>query len=178
MFPADENADFYSIGAAIALSVAILGAISNILTAKLGNEVATAIKLFYVGVFGFIMAGAAQFLDETDRFFSSDITNISSLEWTYHIGISISGIIGFFLGFKSLQMIPPATVSTLRSTEIIVACVINVILTRTIPEPFQIIGSSLVFLAVLSLIFEEQLSKSIVKLFFPKCNNNNNNSKA
>ena len=69
-------------------------------------------------------------------------------------------------------MIPPATVSTLRSTEIIVACVINVNLTRTIPEPFQIIGSSLVFLAVLSLIFEEQLSKSIVNLFCSKYNTN------
>ena len=34
MFPADESADSYSIGAAIALSVAILGAVSNILTAK------------------------------------------------------------------------------------------------------------------------------------------------
>ena len=58
---------------------------------QLGNEVATATKLFYVGVFGFIMAGAAQFLDETDRFFTSDIRNITVLEWAYHVGISISG---------------------------------------------------------------------------------------
>ena len=58
---------------------------------QLGDEVATATKLFYVGVFGFIMAGAAQFLDDTDRFFSSNITNITILEWAYHVGISISG---------------------------------------------------------------------------------------
>ena len=58
---------------------------------QLGNEVPTATKLFYVGVFGFIMAGAAQFLDETDRFFTPNITNITILEWAYHVGISISG---------------------------------------------------------------------------------------
>ena len=58
---------------------------------QLGNEVATATKLFYVGVFGFLMAGAAQFLDETDRFFTSNITKITVLEWAYHVGISISG---------------------------------------------------------------------------------------
>ena len=45
LFPADENADFYSIGAAIALSVAILGAISNILTAKVRYLWIVSVKL-------------------------------------------------------------------------------------------------------------------------------------
>ena len=51
----------------------------------------TAAKLLYVGVFGFIMSGIVPFLDESDRFFSSHIIDISVLEWVYHVGISISG---------------------------------------------------------------------------------------
>ena len=58
---------------------------------QLGDEVTTAAKLLYVGVFGFIMSGIVPFLDETDRFFSSNIIDISVLEWVYHVGISISG---------------------------------------------------------------------------------------
>ena len=56
-------------------------------------------------------------------------------------------------------MIPVATVSVLRTTEIVIAFVANVALTQTVPEYTDIIGSSLVFLAALSLIFEERLSK-------------------
>ena len=51
----------------------------------------TAAKLLYVGVFGFIMSGIVPFIDEKDRFFSSNIIDISVLEWVYHVGISISG---------------------------------------------------------------------------------------
>ena len=66
-------------------------------------------------------------------------------------------------------MIPPATVSTLRTTEIIVACIVNIILTHRMPEPFDIIGSSLVFLAALCLIFEEKLSNFILKTVKSNC---------
>ena len=67
--------------------------------------------------------------------------------------------------YKSLQMIPVATVSVLRTTEIVIAFVANVALTQTVPEYTDIIGSSLVFFAALSLIFEERLSK-----FMPNIN--------
>ena len=70
-------------------------------------------------------------------------------------------------------MIPPATVSTLRTTEIIVAFVVNIILTHSVPEPFEIIGSSFVFMAALCLIFEKQISKFVISFFIPKCINKN-----
>ena len=59
---------------------------------QLGDDVSTTTKLFYIGVFGFIFAGIVQPLDETDRFFSSNIKDISSLEWVYHIGVSFTGL--------------------------------------------------------------------------------------
>ena len=59
---------------------------------QLGDDISTTTKLFYIGVFGFIFAGIVQPLDETDRFFSSNIKDISSLEWVYHIGVSFTGL--------------------------------------------------------------------------------------
>ena len=50
LFPADENADFYSIGAAIALSVAILGAISNILTAKVSYLAIVTLEVHFISI--------------------------------------------------------------------------------------------------------------------------------
>ena len=50
IIPADENADFYSIGAAIALSVAILGAISNILTAKVSYLAIVTLEVNYISL--------------------------------------------------------------------------------------------------------------------------------
>ena len=75
--------------------------------------------------------------------------------------LPITGIVGFFFEYKSLQMIPPATVSVLRTTEIVVAYVVNIILTMTMPEILNIFGSFLVLLAAIALIFEKELDKKV-----------------
>ena len=76
--------------------------------------------------------------------------------------------------YKSLQMIPVATVSVLRTTEIVIAFVANVALTQTVPEYTDIIGSSLVFLSALSLIFEERLSSFMPKIYCRARDDDNN----
>ena len=56
-------------------------------------------------------------------------------------------------------MISPATVAILRTTEIVIAFIANILLTFKVPEYTEILGASCVFLAALSLIFEERVSK-------------------
>ena len=58
---------------------------------QLGHEVSTPLQLLYIGVFGIIVAGLVQFLDEKDRFFSSNISEITAVEWGIYIGIAFSG---------------------------------------------------------------------------------------
>ena len=84
------------------------------------------------------------------------------------------GIIGFFLAYKSLQIIHPATYATVTSTEIVIAFVANMILNNEIAKPMEIIGSSFVFLATLGLIFEKQISTFILSFYSPKQSDNNN----
>ena len=62
-------------------------------------------------------------------------------------------------------MVPPATVSTLRTTEIVVAYVVNILLTDVMPEMLNIFGASLVLLAAISLIFEKEIYKNLSCLF-------------
>ena len=49
------------------------------------------LQLLYIGIFAFIIAGFVEFLDEKDRFFSSDISKITAVEWGIYIGLSFSG---------------------------------------------------------------------------------------
>ena len=58
-------------------------------------------------------------------------------------------------------MVPPSTVSTLRTTEIVVAYVVNILLTNAIPELINILGSFLVLVAAIALIFEKEIDKNV-----------------
>ena len=68
-------------------------------------------------------------------------------------------------------MVPPATVATLRTTEIVVAFVAQILLTNVIPQIIDSIGAALVFFAALSIIFEKHIYNGASKLFCCKCCN-------
>ena len=57
-------------------------------------------------------------------------------------------------------MVPPSIVSTLRTTEIVVAYVMNIILTNSTPEMINSFGSFLVLVTAIVLIFEKEIDKS------------------
>ena len=76
----------------------------------------------------------------------------------YHI----TGILGFVTLFKALVMIPPATASTLRTSQIIVAFVAQVLINNTIPEVIDVLGAAFIFIAAMIVTFEEQISKGFV----------------
>ena len=52
-------------------------------------------------------------------------------------------------------MVAPATVATLRTTEIVVAFVAQILLTSIIPQVIDILGAAFVFFAATALIFEK-----------------------
>ena len=58
-------------------------------------------------------------------------------------------------------MVPPSIVSTLRTTEIVVAYVMNIILTNSMPEIINSFGSFLVLVAAIVLIFEDEIHKRV-----------------
>ena len=62
-------------------------------------------------------------------------------------------------------MIPPATVATLRTTEIVVAFVTQSLLTHKSPEIIDTLGATFVFSAAIALIFEKHIYKGVSRLF-------------
>ena len=65
----------------------------------------------------------------------------------------------------SCQMIPPATVSTLRTTEIVVAFITQSLLTNKSPQIIDTLGATFVIVAAIAIIFETNIQKRLSKIF-------------
>ena len=56
-----------------------------------GKDVPLSVQLFYIGCFGFIVALLCEFIDPNDRFFTSQITEISYKDILTALGIGSIG---------------------------------------------------------------------------------------
>ena len=87
------------------------------------------------------------------------------METFYHV----AGMLGFFLALRSLVMIPPANASTLRTAQIVVAFVAQVVINNTAPEIIDVLGAAFIFLAAVVVTFEIQIYKGFAKCCFCSC---------
>ena len=69
----------------------------------------------------------------------------------------------------ALLMIPPSTASTLRTSQIVVAFVSQVIISNTMPEVIDVLGAVFILLAALTVTFENQVFKGLRKCCFCDC---------
>ena len=60
-------------------------------------------------------------------------------------------------------MIPPSTASTLRTSQIIVAFVAQVLINHNIPEIIDVLGAAFIFLAAMMVTFEDQICTGFKK---------------
>ena len=51
----------------------------------------TSVQLLYIGFGALIVAGLSDFVDEKDRFFSPDISEITAFEWGVCVGVGLMG---------------------------------------------------------------------------------------
>ena len=66
-------------------------------------------------------------------------------------------------------MIPPSTVSTLRTSQIIVAFVAQVLINKNTPAVIDVLGAAFIFLAAIMVTFEEQICKGCAKCCICDC---------
>ena len=71
-------------------------------------------------------------------------------------------------------MIPSGTVATLRTTEIVIAYLANIVISHSIPKLPNIFGAIAILFAAIALIFEEKISEKISSSLFCYKNNKSN----
>ena len=74
-----------------------------------------------------MISGLCQIFDENDRFFTPQITEIVLSTIGICLGVGVIGLFGFFCTTRSLTMIPPSTVATLRTSQIFIAFIAQVL---------------------------------------------------
>ena len=68
-----------------------------------GKDIPLSVELFYIECFGFIVALLCEFIDPNDRFFTSQITEISYKDILTALGIgSIGKVLNLFLNLHML----------------------------------------------------------------------------
>ena len=75
----------------------------------------------------------------------------------------VTGIFGFWLFLKSLLFISPTIVSTLRTSEIVLAFIAQIAITNTVPAAIDVLGAMFIFVAAVILTIENQIVKTMKK---------------
>ena len=96
-------------------------------------------------------------LDPSSCLLSSAILSISVYDWLLLIGLALGGLTAFSLMVKALHLISPSLVSSLRSTELVVAFVVQTVLTGQAPNLWECLGASLVMAGVLLLSMHQKI---------------------
>eukprot|EP00095_Tigriopus_kingsejongensis_P011145 maker-scaffold534_size144770-snap-gene-0.34 protein:Tk11145 transcript:maker-scaffold534_size144770-snap-gene-0.34-mRNA-1 annotation:"solute carrier family 35 member g1-like" len=159
--PMPVDFDLYFLGALLATGCAIVAAANNIVIAKL-DGVKPLVQLLYVGIGAFFVALSCELFDENDRFFTSLITSITVKQALIYVALSLSGMFCYFSMIVALVLqVPPSTVSTLRTLQIIVAFLVQIMVSHTMPGLVDLLGATLVFLCALGITFEDKIALCI-----------------
>ena len=111
----------------------------------------------WVGLCGLMVSIIYSLLDPSSLLLSSGILSMSVYDWLLLIGLALGGLTAFSLMVKALHLISPSLVSSLRSTELVVAFVVQTVLTGQAPNLWQCLGASLVMAGVLLLAMQQNI---------------------
>ena len=154
-----SRSKYYYVGVTAALICMVGSAIFRVLTKTLISNKSTnsfGLLLFYTSlanvVFAFILPSCGG--NQRILFPSIDVAKYEIWQW---VGIFVVPIIGgthWWMRIKAMRLISPTIVSFIRTSEIIIAYVIQLTILETKPYSTSLIGSGLIVIACIGVIFE------------------------
>ena len=158
----DHDSSYY-IGVALAVGCAICGALRNIIVSKKCSRISSTLLLSQCGVAGFLVSIIGCFIDDSMSEGSGEgslillkLRDLSVMDWTVMFMISTVGILSYFSLMEALFSISPTSVSVLRSLEIVLAYICQILFIGLYPDVIGIGGSLLVMASVIGIAIEEK----------------------
>jgi len=146
----------YWVGVAFAIGAVLSGTFHNICV-PLCREIESTVLVLYVGLVAiFISAVAAQF-DPAACLATGKITEVSPEMWAILFGLAVSGMLAYVFLTRSLQLISPTLVSSLRGLEIIFAYVVESLIILSPPSLLSASGGLLVVCGVFAISLEDDI---------------------
>ena len=155
-----SNSTEYYIGAILGISTAFVDGLVNI-SINFCTEINPLVLLWWSGIGGLFVSLVAFTFDSKARILTTTVTMISYGDWMAYVGMAIIGLLAYFCMTKSLQMIDPTVVSFIRSLEIVLAFLVQILVMNQIPNYLAVIGALLVLVSVGSIAIQDFLSKKM-----------------
>ena len=178
----DSHDSLYYVGVALAATACVTGGLMDVLVAKCEvsrtiilttptihtlQGVSTPVLVNWAAISGLIISISYSLLQSTSRILSPDIYLISSSDWLILIGLSVSGLLAFTSLTKALKLISPNIVSSLRALELVLAFIVQTVITGATPDIWSCFGGGLVFSGVLILTFQKKIYETFCKEVLP-----------
>ena len=156
----------------MALVASVAGAFHYVIVGRLFKNSTTnsAMLLAFHGGFGaMLVIIPAAFIDKHQSIFSKNILNLSGTIWIALLLVALLGLVAFVSINLSLKYISPVYVSFVGVLEIVMAYVSQVLIFKTMPNLFGIMGSFIVVATVFILPLESIIAEKMprhIKHFF------------
>ncbi len=90
-----------------------------------------------------------------DQILSEDIVRITPQQWGLFFGLSVMGMLAFFLYTMALYLICPTIHSFIQSFQIVISFGLQILIMKEMASPLTICGGSLVFVSVVAISLED-----------------------
>jgi len=150
-----EAMDFRYIGVTLAVTCCVSSGIMDVLVAKCAC-VSTAVLVNWSAIAGFVIAVIYCEIEDSSYILSPRIYQTTWSQWATFIGLAISGLFAFTTLMKSLHLISPNLVSSLRCLELVLAFSIQGVISGVFPNFISVTGGFLITIGVIILAFQDE----------------------
>jgi len=154
----DEQYGLYYVGLILALVSCFCGGVMNVVVSKC-SSVASPVLVNMSAVLGLAMSLAYCLGDSESLIISSRVTSMTWQQWATFGGLSLSGLLAFTTLTKSLQLVSPNLVSSLRCVELVLAFGVQSLITMEVPSPLSCVGAGLIIIGVIVLAYHATFEK-------------------
>ena len=163
---------WYYVGAFMAFLGTIIGGLRYIAVQKLYDQFCDCtpeLMVFYAGFGMLAVCFPIYGFNEHGQILSNQIVNIDGVTWISMVSIGFSCTIAFILLNQAIKMVDVVIVSFVRSIEIVLAFIIQIMLFHMIPSGTEVIGALCVVTSVvvipLETAFVEKLPSPLKDIF-------------
>lgn len=153
-----QNYESYYLGVAMAVTACVAQGVTCVMVAKV-RAVVTPVLANWASIMGLVM-GVLYWLIE-DRNTGLSLEDETPLNWALITGLSTCGLVAFTTLTLSLQLVSPNMVSSLRCLEMVVAFLVQSVITGLAPNILSSIGGGLITLGIVILGAEESIAAGI-----------------
>jgi len=135
------------LGLTLAILSSIFTGFTNVI-ASFTKEVNNGVIVFWVAMSALILSSGLEFVVPGCKILTLHGSQYTNTQWCVLFGLALSGLAAYKSMVKSLQMISPTLVATLRSLEIVLAFGAQSCIDMAPPDPISSTGAFLVCLGI------------------------------